>query len=406
MAPRSQPLSRNLYVVSAVSFFQDAASEMLYPVLPLFLTTVLGAAPAAVGLIEGLADGTASATRAIAGRLADLGPRRPIIATGYGVSSIGKILVAAATVAGGWPLVLVARVTDRFGKGLRGAPRDALIADETTSENRGRAFGFHRAADTAGAVVGPLLGLTVYELLGEGFRSVFLFAVLPAIVSTLLVFSIHERARPLSSPSAARTSDARIPLFSTDGMTPRYWRLLGFLGVFAAVNFPDALLLLRANDLGLGIIGVVLAYVLYNVTYAGFSYPAGLLSDRFRRRHVFALGLFVFAVTYLGFGLTPTSRAVWWLLPLYGCYSALTDGVSRAWVTDLVPAEHRGIALGLQGMVTGIGLLVAGVWSGLAWGGTGHGPFLVSGSAALVMAFVLAFRGRALDPVRHQGPRP
>jgi len=379
-------LSRNIYVVSVVSFFQDTASELLYPVLPFFVTGVLGAPPAVLGLIEGLADGTASALKALSGRLADLRHRRPLVAVGYSTSAFGKFLLA---IAGAWPMVLAARVTDRVGKGVRGPPRDAIIADETTPQDRGRAFGFHRAADTAGAVVGPLIGLGLYELVGQQFRPLLWIAVIPAALSAALVFLIHERTHP--RPRAEQPWSAR-------GLPRRYWRFIGVIGVFGLVNFPDTLLLLRAKDLGLDFAGVVFAYVLYNLTYAALSYPAGAISDFLNRRVVFAVGLVVFAVTYLGFGLTTTASWVWLLLPLYGAYTALTDGVSRAWVADLVPADERGTALGIHAAVSGVGLLIAGVWAGLAWHGTGHIPFIVAGIITAALAVGLLVSGQLFDP--------
>ena len=382
---RRDRLSRNVYVVSLVSFFQDTASEILYPVLPFFVTGVLGAPPAVLGLIEGLADGTASAMRAVSGRLADLRHRRPLVAAGYGASAFGKFLLALA---GAWPAVLVSRVTDRVGKGLRGPPRDAIIADETTPANRGRAFGFHRAADTAGAVVGPLIGLALYEIVGQRFRPLLWIAIIPAVISVALVFLIRER--PHIRP--------RVPTaWSTQELPRRFWHLIALVAVFGLVNFPDTLLLLRAKDLDLGFAGVALVYVLYNVTYAALSYPAGLVSDRLSRRVVFATGLAVFALSYLGFGLTTTAAWVWVLLPVYGAYAALTDGVSRAWVADLVPDDVRGTALGIHAAVSGFGLLVAGVWAGLAWHGTGHLPFLISGIVVAVLAVALLLGGRWFD---------
>lgn len=371
-------LSRNVKVVSAVSFLQDTASELLYPILPFFVTGVLGAPPAVLGLIEGLADGTASAMKVLSGRLADLRHRRPIVATGYGISAGGKALLALA---GAWPMVLAARFTDRVGKGLRGPPRDAIIADDTTSANRGRAFGFHRAADTAGAVVGPLIGLGLYELVGQRFRPLLWIAVIPAIASVALVFLIRERPHP-----GLRT---RQP-WRIEGLGTPFWRVLAVLGVFGAVNFPDTLLLLRAKDLGYGYAGVVALYVLYNLSYAVLSYPAGAMSDRRSRRPVYAVGLGIFSLAYLGFGLTATAGWLWILFPLYGGYTALTDGVSRAWIADLAPASQRGTALGLHAAVTGVGLLIAGIWAGLAWNGTGHGPFIVSGILVAICAIVLA----------------
>jgi MFS family permease len=296
------------------------------------------------------------------------------------------VILAASTV---WPMVAAARFTDRLGKGMRGPPRDAIIADDATVANRGRSFGFHRAADTAGAVAGPLIGLAIYEALGQELRPLLWIAVVPAVLSTGLVFLIRER------PHARGPAEAR-PGFAT--LPPRFWRLMGFIALFSLVNFPDALLLLRAKDLGYGFAGVTFLYVLYNLSYAALSYPAGHYSDRLGRRRVFALGLGVFAFAYLGFGLTTTTAWLWLIMPVYGAYTALTDGVSRAWVADLVPAADRGTALGVHAAISGVGLLVAGVWAGLAWNGTGHGPFIVSGVIVAALALGLALGGRALDP--------
>lgn len=380
-APRPAPgrpgLSHNVYVVSVVSFCQDTASEILYPVLPFFVTGVLGAPPAVLGLIEGLADGTASAMKAVSGRFADLRRRRPLVAAGYGISAFGKLILALA---GAWPVVLASRFTDRIGKGLRGPPRDAIIADDTTPANRGRAFGFHRAADTAGAVCGPLIGLGLYELVGHDFRPLFWMALAPAVVSVLLVFLIRERPAPHRHAERA---------WSLRGLPRRYWKLIGLVALFALVNFPDTMLLLRAKDLGFGFADVVILYMLYNLSYAALSYPAGAMSDRLNRRVVFGVGLLVFAVAYLGFGLTSTTWWMWLLFPVYGAYTALTDGVSRAWVADLVPAVVRGTALGVHAAVSGAGLLMAGVWAGLAWNGTGHVPFIAAGGVTAVLGVVL-----------------
>jgi MFS family permease len=377
---------RNLKVVSGVSFLQDTASELLYPVLPFLVTGLLGGSAAVLGVIEGLADGTAAASKAVSGRLADRRRRRPLVATGYAVSALGKVLLAAATA---WPLVGAARFTDRVGKGLRGPPRDALIADGTTAADRGRAFGFHRAADTAGAVAGPLLGLGLYHLLDGDLRPMLWVAVVPAVLSVALVFAVRERPRP-HAPAAVRSEPVHLPA--------RFWRLMGFVGLFSLVNFPDALLLLRAKDLGFGFTGVVLVYVLYNLSYAILSYPAGRLSDRLGRRRIFGTGLAVFSLAYLGFGLSASPGWLWLILPVYGAYAALTDGISRAWVSDVVPPDARGTALGIHAAVSGLGLLAAGLWAGLAWHDTGRGPFVLSGTIAAALAAAVLLGGRSLDP--------
>ena len=242
-----------------------------------------------------------------------------------------------------------------------------------------------------------MIGLGLYELVGQRFRPLLWIAVIPAVVSVALVFLIRERPHP---QPRVRTS------WSTRELPRRYWRLVALIGVFGLVNFPDTLLLLRAKDLGFGFAGVALVYVLYNLTYAALSYPAGVVSDRLSRRIVFATGLAVFAVAYLGFGLTTTAAWVWILLPVYGAYTALTDGVSRAWVADLVPSDVRGTALGIHAAVSGVGLLVAGVWAGLAWHGTGHLPFVISGIVVAVLAAVLLIGGGWFDAEDTSRPEP
>ena len=338
-----------------------------------------------VGIIEGVAEGFASVMKAVSGRLADFRRRRPLIAGGYGLSSLAKLLIGLATV---WPLVLVARVIDRLGKGLRSSPRDAMIADVTPPQLRGHAFGFHRAIDTLGAVVGPLTGLLLYALLDHQLRPLFFVAFVPAAVSVVLVGFVHES----KAPQTHDHSPARGPL------PEHYWRVVGFLTLFGVVNFSDALLILRAKDLGLGFYGVVGAYALYNASYSLLASPAGRLSDRVPRRRVFAAGLGVFAVVYLGLGLATSGVWVWILFPFYGAYTALTDGVGKAWVSDLVPRTSLGTGLGVYQGITGGAALLAGVWAGLAWGAGGQVPLCISGGVVAVLAVALALGGRVLDP--------
>ena len=378
-------LTRNVRVLSLVSFLQDAASELLYPLLPIYLTSVLGAPPSVVGAVEGAAEGAASLTKMAAGPLGDRFARRPLIATGYGMAALGKVIVAAA---GAWPGVLVGRVVDRLGKGLRGAPRDALLVEDIDSVARGRVFGFHRAMDTAGAVVGPLLGLAGYELLDHQIAPVLWLAVIPAVLSVLLVFLAREHKR-------TRAGERRRYSAGSGGCLRRYWRVAAVLVAFSLANFPDALLLLRLNEIGFGVAGVVLAYVGYNAVYALASYPAGMLADKFSPATVFGIGLLFFAVGYLGLGLTTDTAVAWLLIGVYGVFTACYDGVGKAWISTLLPEELQSSGQGIFQGLSGFAILFAGLWAGLLWGAAGRLPLLVSGGVGAVFAVgLLLFAAR------------
>ncbi len=373
-------LTGNLKITSAVSFLQDAASELLYPIMPILLTTVLGAPAAVVGAVEGIAEGVAALTKYVSGRLADRYRKVPLVGLGYGLAAVGKVLVAAAGV---WPVVLLGRCVDRLGKGIRGAPRDALMVDGIPVEARGRAFGFHRAADTAGAVVGPLLALAALQVLDHDLRKVLWVAVVPAVLSVLLVFALREPERP----AVQERQPGSAP--SVEALPPAFWRVVVLLGGFSLVNFPDALLLLRLHEIGFSVSLVILAYVAYNAVYAALSYPAGVVSDRLGPRLVIGVGLLVFAVAYAGLGLTEDHLAAWLLLAGYGAFTGLTDGVGKAWVSSLLPRHQQGTGQGVFQGVLGGGVLVAGLWAGFAWGGDGHLPLLVSGAVAGVIGIVV-----------------
>ena len=393
-------LTRNLVVLTLVSLTQDAASELLYPLLPLLLTGVLAAPPIVLGTIEGIAEATAGVTKYVAGRWSDRRGRRPFVAWGYGLAAVGKVLVAAATA---WSTVLLGRVVDRFGKGLRSAPRDALIAASVPPGDYGKAFGFHRMGDTLGAVIGPLLGLLALGLLHDNVRAALWWAVVPAVLSVLLVFLVREpRIRPpAATRDAPATATARESVLHGSPLPRSFWRVAVTLVVIAVVNFPDALLLLRVMDLGFGTTEVVLAYVLFNLVYTLGAFPAGALADRWPPAVVYSVGLAAFAVGYLGLGMVGHSGWVYVLIAVYGLFPAFTDGVGKAWISQLVPDAHRGRAQGVyQAMMNGA-VLAAGVWAGLAWtAGAGNGtvPLVVSGLVAAVAAVALAANHRRLAP--------
>ncbi|MCH9722434.1 MAG: MFS transporter [Actinomycetia bacterium] len=376
-------LTRNVRVLSAVSFLQDTASELLYPLLPIYLTTVLGAPPAVVGAIEGAAEGAASLTKVAVGPVGDRFARRPLIATGYGMAALGKVIVA---IAGAWPGVLTGRVVDRLGKGLRGVPRDALLVEGIDAGSRGKVFGFHRAMDTLGAVVGPLIGLVGYELLDQQIAPLLYIAIIPAVLSVVLILLVREKPRQL--PDGPR----RPVLSGMRELPRRYWRVTAVVVGFGLVNFPDALLLLRLNEIGFGVVEVILAYVTYNLVYALASFPAGLLADRVPRSAVFGIGLVFFAVGYIGLGLTTDPVLAWVLIGFYGLFTACTEGVGKAWASSLVGADRQATAQGVFQGGSGLAILIAGVWAGLLWGADGRLPLLISGLVGGCFAVLLLGR--------------
>ena len=359
---RVRRVSRNVIVLGWVSFFTDVASEMLYPIMPLFLVGTLGASPALLGLIDGIAEGGSSVLRWVAGALSDRFRRRkPFVAAGYSVSALSKPLMGISATAVGWPLFLLGRCADRLGKSIRTSSRDALIADSTPAEDRGIAFGLHRSMDTAGAVLGPLIALLII-VMWRGIRLQWLFyaALIPGVFSSLLAMvavrdiphEVHRGARP---PSLLQ----RFPR--------PLWVLIAAAGLFSLGNSSDAFLILRSKELGLSFAQVILAFAVYNAIYALGSMPLGGLSDRIGRKPVIVAGWLLYAAVYLGFAATRSTLAPWLLLAVYGLYQALTDGVSKALISDVVSSEQRAGAIGLFYTVTGIGQFAASIAAGALW---------------------------------------
>jgi MFS family permease len=380
-------ISRNVFLLGLVSLCTDASTEMIYPLVPLFLTRVLGAPVAIVGVIEGLAEATASTFKGISGWVSDrVGKRRPLVLTGYGLAALTKPLLALAA---GWPLVLTARVLDRFGKGLRGSPRDALIADSSEEALRGRAFGFHRSTDQAGAVIGPLLALPLLVFFGGNFRALFVAAFVPAALGVAVLVAVRETGRG----AAAR----ELPRFRLRETEPAFRRFLAVMLVFAIGNSSDMFLILRAQQLGTGTREIVLLFAAFNAVYVLAAYPAGVVSDRIGRRSVLGAGLAVFAAAYAGFGLARGPAAAWALFPIYGLYMGLTDGATRAFIVDLVGPEHRATALGIFAMATGLAAFPASVIAGAMWQGLGPpAPFFFGAvTAAAACAGMLWVRPRS-----------
>lgn len=385
-------LPRNVWVVTLTSFLTDVSSEMLFNLLPLFLANVLGVRTGIIGLIEGIAETTASLVKIYAGWISDrLGRRKWLTVAGYGLSTLAKPFLYFTTT---WFGVLAVRFTDRVGKGLRTAPRDALIADSIDEHRRGLAFGLHRAGDTAGAALGLLIALLIVWL-SEGnqraldraaFQHVVLVSIIPAFLAVLvLALGAKEVGR-------ARNASQR-PSLSLRGLGAPFQGYLILIVIFTLGNSSDAFIVLRAQERGLSVIGVLAMLVTFNVVYALVATPAGGLSDRLGRRRFIVVAWSVYALIYLGFALARSVGQIWALFALYGIYYGIAEGTGRAMVADLVPPIRRGAAYGIYNAAVGLAALPASLIAGLLWQGIGRwsgfgpaAPFLFGALLALIAA--------------------
>jgi MFS family permease len=389
-------LPPNVIWLSVVSFLNDFSSEMIYPLLPLFFTGVLGASPAALGRMEGLVESIASLLKLYSGRLADRLPRRkPLVLAGYSLASITRPVLAAAVAP--WQVVAL-RIVDRTGKGMRGAPRDAMIADSIDPSIRGRAFGFHRAADHLGAIAGPATALILIPLLfGTGhlaaaqYRVLFMIAAVPAVASIgVLAFLVKEpRTHEVRRPSA----------FAEKGLSGAFWYLMAVILLFTLGNSSDMFLLLRAGSVGLSARGLYLIWALLHVVKATLSTPAGALSDRVPRRWLIGGGWLVYAAVYYGFGRATTAPQIWWLFAVYGLYFGLAEGSEKALVADLVPASLRGTAYGYYNAAVGVAAFPASALFGQLWKSYGPAIAFEFGAALALLAAALLMipAGRARE---------
>ena len=353
-------LDKNVKALGLVSLFTDMSSQMIYPLLPIFLTSVLGVGVAFVGLLEGIAESTASILKVFSGWYSDrLKKRKPIIFAGYGLSTIGKPFLYLATA--GWHVLLV-RFVDRAGKGIRTSPRDALIAGSCSADERGRAFGVQRAMDRTGAFLGPLIAFAILPLFNNNMRMVFLLAFFPALIAVLvIIFLVKDKSQSRDLPE-------KKPHASGGRVNKDFKKFVVILAVFTLGNSSDAFLILRAKDLGLKVALIPILWLMYNFVCSVSAVPFGHLSDKIGRKKTTLLGFGVYGCVYLGFALSNTQALIWLFMAIYGVHYGLSEGVLRAYVADLVEDESvMATAYGIYHTVIGICMLPASLIMGILW---------------------------------------
>lgn len=386
-------LHPNVFFMGVTSLLTDVSSEMIFNLIPLYLTNVLSAPMAVVGLVGGVSEGADAIFRMLSGWFSDkIGKRKILAVSGYSVSTVAKPFLYLASAWGG---VLAIRFADRFGKGVRTSSRDALIADSISEQERGRAFGLHRAMDTSGAFLGLViavlvvwlaLGAEAEELTRGIFQGLALGCVIPGVLAVVLLQIFVREVKRKEAPRAA----TRFPLSGVKGVfSTRFWVFLAILAVFSLGSMPaNYFVIMRAQDLGAPLLQVLLMLVLFNAVYAVAALPMGILSDRLGRRRVLALGWFIYVLVYLGFALSSTVWHVWLGFACLGVYFAIVEGVSRAFVADLAPAEMRGTAYGLYYCVVGVCVLAGGVIGGVVWDVIGPAATFYFGAALAFLAML------------------
>jgi MFS family permease len=385
------PLPRPVWLLGWVSFFTDTASEIIYPLLPIFVTRVLGAGAMSLGVIEGIAEAANSVLKIWSGRLADkTGAPKRLVLLGYGLSSAIRPLMGLAA---GWTQVLGLRFVDRLGKGIRGAPRDAMLASFASASSRGLVYGFHRAMDHAGAVIGPLLASAFLYVYPGEYRTLFALTIVPGAIVMAILWRVPEPARQASGSAALEAADSsRVPPARLQlALSGDLYRALAVILIFSLGNATDAFLLLRMSDLGVSTFLIPLLWSALHVVKSAASVIGGHLSDRFGRRHVIALGWIVYAAVYAAFGLFDEEALVIVVFLTYGLYFGLTEGVEKAWVADLALATERGTAFGVYNAVLGLGSLVASLLFGAIWTQVSPPAAFYTGAGLAALATILLY---------------
>lgn len=378
-------LSRPVWLLGWVSFFTDIAAEIIYPLLPLFLTQTLGAGAMSIGLIEGVAEAANSALKIVSGWLADrFGALKRLVLVGYGLSSVIRPLIA---VVGSWPQVLFIRFGDRLGKGVRTSPRDAMLASFAPTELRGRVYGFHQAMDHAGAVIGPVIATAYLYYHPQAYRALFAWTLLPGVIVILVILRLPRASQP-AKRAAPRTPGAAAP--STPArLSPQFSRAMVVITLFSLGNSTDAFLLLRLNTIGVAAVWIPLLWSAIHVVKMSSSVVGGALSDRLGRRTMIGLGYLWYAAIYFAFGWFTSVTATIAVFLGYGIYFGLTEGVEKAWVADMAPLDARGIAFGIYNGAIGFGALAASLLFGAIWTEISPRAAFMTGAALALLASAL-----------------
>ncbi|MBI5875587.1 MAG: MFS transporter [Deltaproteobacteria bacterium] len=395
---------KNVFAAGLVSLFMDISSEMIYPLLPIFLTTVLGASKATLGVIEGIAESTASILKVFSGWLSDrLGKRKLLMGIGYGVSVLSRPIMATSA---SWGEVLTARFVDRFGKGVRTAPRDAIIADSVENNSLGKAFGFHRAMDTIGGVIGPTIAFFILALFLNDFRLVFWLSIIPGIIAVLLIiFFITEKPpsplpsphNPLSpfvkgesfNPPLLRGTKGFVPKLTFKDFNGSFKKYILVIAVFSIGNSSDAFLILRAENVGISKELIPIIYLVFNLVYSLSSTPMGILADKIGMRKMILSGFLFYAGIYAGLAFASNQFHIWGLFILYGLFKGMSEGAQRAYLASISPPERKATAFGIYHTSVGLALLPASIIAGALWDKIGPEATFLYGTATGLLAFVL-----------------
>ncbi|MBI5056554.1 MAG: MFS transporter [Nitrospirae bacterium] len=386
-------LNRNVFFTGLVSFFMDFSSEMIYPLVPIFLSSVLGVNKSVIGLIEGIAESTASLLKVFSGWLSDrMGKRKVLMVAGYGISALSRPVIALSTV---WGHVLTFRFIDRFGKGIRGAPRDAIIAESTPRAELGRSFGFHRGMDTFGAVAGPAVAFVILSLFTGNYRLVFWLSMIPGIIAVVVIlFFIKEQkingaeVRKRGSAEGKDFRASELPNFRTN-FDWRYKTFVAIATLFAIGNSSDVFLILKATSAGIKETQIPVLYLFFNLVYALTAMPAGILSDRIGRKRIILSGFVLFGFIYWGFAVATEQGHIWGLFLLYGVFMGLTEGIQKAYLGSIIPAECKATAYGIYNTFVGIAVFPASVVGGYLWDKFGpHATFYYGMSTAFISALI------------------